>query len=85
MHAGTDASAFRDCFSLAWKNPYVLRLAFSAGIGGLLFGYDTGLLLSLFLSFSHVYVQIHTHVYMFPYGDKYKLLSPSKFLGFVWF
>ncbi|KAH9606922.1 hypothetical protein KSS87_009317 [Heliosperma pusillum] len=37
-----DASAFRQCISLAWQNPYVLRLAFSAGIGGLLFGYDTG-------------------------------------------
>lgn len=39
-----ETSAFRDCFSLAWKNPYVLRLAFSAGIGGLLFGYDTGVI-----------------------------------------
>ena len=42
FHGSSDGSAFKQCFSLAWKNPYVLRLAFSAGIGGLLFGYDTG-------------------------------------------
>lgn len=58
IHGGADESAFRECFSLTWKNPYVLRLAFSAGIGGLLFGYDTGQLLNFFfvVSLMHTYM-----------------------------
>lgn len=37
-----DKTEFKECLKLTWKHPYILQLAFSAGIGGLLFGYDTG-------------------------------------------
>lgn len=63
-----DISAFRECLSLSWKNPYVLRLAFSAGIGGLLFGYDTGEFHNLYdvvlikLRLSFVFNNIETYV-----------------------
>lgn len=33
---------FTECWRTTWKTPYIMRLALSAGIGGLLFGYDTG-------------------------------------------
>ncbi|KAL8119915.1 hypothetical protein AgCh_017148 [Apium graveolens] len=37
-----DKTEFADCLGTSWKTPYIMRLPLFAGIGGLLFGYDTG-------------------------------------------
>lgn len=44
-----DKTEFTECWRTSWKTPYIMRLAFSAGLGGLLFGYDTGNMMIFYL------------------------------------
>ena len=54
--APVNKTEFTELFRTIWKTPYILRLAMTAGIGGLLFGYDTGTLYPLISSFLFYFI-----------------------------
>lgn len=64
MEGGTgEKTDFTACLHRAFASPYIMRLAFSAGIGGLLFGYDTG---TLYFPYAYSLTLKHDPVYEAP-------------------